>query len=41
MYDFILNFFQSSALKIPVSTLQRKIAYWQTQGLIKESGSDR
>ena len=30
----------SVTLKIPVSTLQRKIAFWQTQGLIKESGLD-
>ena len=29
-----------SAALIPVSTLQRKIVFWQTQGLIKESGLD-
>ena len=29
-----------SGALIPVSTLQRKIVFWQTQGLIKESGLD-
>lgn len=28
-------------LKIPVSTLRRRIAFWQTQGLVKETGTDK
>lgn len=28
-------------LKIPVSTLKRRIVYWQTQGVITESGTDK
>ena len=30
----------SSALQIPATALRRKIAYWQTQGLLKEETTD-
>ena len=31
----------SQTLKIPVSTLRRRIAFWQAQGLIKEVATDK
>ena len=31
----------SQTLKIPVSNLRRKIVFWQTQGLVKETATDR
>ena len=30
----------SSALQVPATALRRKIAYWQTQGLLKEETTD-
>ena len=31
----------SQTLKIPISTLRRRIAFWQTQGLLKEVSTDK
>jgi anaphase-promoting complex subunit 2 len=30
----------SSALQVPATALRRKIAYWQSQGLLKEEQTD-